>query len=132
MTSLYQRLGHALVASAEDAKIVVSQVPAAPIDLNAVESGLATLLRETQAMESIASDTARIVNAAREALVQAQLAPTQLDAMYFTGGSTGLQPLVAAIAAVAPRARIVKGDRFASVATGLGVHARHVFEGVRA
>jgi len=132
MTILNQRLGHALVASAEDAKIAVSQVPAAPIDLGAVESGLATLLRETQAMESIAADTARIVQAAREALVQAQLAPTRLDAMYFTGGSTGLQPLVAAIAAVAPQARIVKGDRFASVATGLGVHARHVFEGVQA
>jgi hypothetical protein len=36
---------------------------------------------------------------------------------------------VAAIAAVSPRSRIVSGDRFASVATGLGVHARRLFEG---
>jgi hypothetical chaperone protein len=52
--------------------------------------------------------------------------------MYFTGGSTGLTPLVAAIAAVAPAAAVVRGDRFASVATGLGVHARRLFEGARA
>ncbi|MFI4931250.1 MAG: Hsp70 family protein, partial [Burkholderiales bacterium] len=129
MTILNKRLGHALAARAEDAKIAVSTVPAAPIDLNGVEPGLATLLRESQAMESIAADRERIVGAAREALALAGLKPAQLGAMYFTGGSTGLQPLVAAIAAVAPQARVVRGDRFASVATGLGVHARRIFEG---
>jgi hypothetical chaperone protein len=128
MTILDQRLGHALAACAEDAKIAVSGVPAAPIDLNLVEAGLATVLRETQAMQAIAADCERIVGAAREALRQAGLKPAQLDAMYFTGGSTGLQPLVNAIAAVAPHAQIVRGDRFASVATGLGVHARRMFD----
>ena len=127
MTILNERLGHALAACAEDAKIAVSGAPAAPIDLNLVESGLATVLREPQAMQAIAADRERIVGAAREALRQARLKPEQLDAMYFTGGSTGLQPLVAAIAAVAPNAALVRGDRFASVATGLGVHARRVF-----
>ena len=132
MTILTQRLGHALIARAEDAKIAVSGVPAAPIDLDVVESGLATLLREPQAMDAIAADRERIVGAAREALRQAGLTPDRLDAMYFTGGSTGLQPLVDAIAAVAPKATIVRGDRFASVATGLGVHARRVYDGLAA
>jgi hypothetical chaperone protein len=132
MTILTHRLGHALAARAEDAKIAVSGVPAAPIDLNIVEPGLATLLREPQAMQAIAADRERIVGAAREALKQAGLAPERLDAMYFTGGSTGLQPLVDAIAAVAPRATTMRGDRFASVATGLGVHARRLFDGLAA
>jgi hypothetical chaperone protein len=132
MTILTERLGHALAARAEEAKIAVSEVPAAPIDLSLVESGLATLLREAQAMQAIAADRERIVGAAREALRQAGLKPERLDAIYFTGGSTGLQPLVSAIAAVAPAAQAVRGDRFASVATGLGVHARRVFEGAAA
>ncbi len=132
MTILNQRLGHALAARAEEAKIAVSTMPAAPIDLNIVESGLATLLREPQAMETLAADRERIVGAAHEALRQAGLKAAQLDAMYFTGGSTGLERLVAAIAAVAPSARAVRGDRFASVATGLGVHARRVFDGMAA
>jgi len=132
MTILHKRLGHALAARAEEAKIAVSTLPAAPIDLQLIEPGLATLLREPQAMAAIASDRERIVGAARDTLTQAGLKANQLDAMYFTGGSTGLQPLVAAIAAVAPQARIVRGDRFASVATGLGVHAQRLFEGAPA
>ena len=42
------------------------------------------------------------------------------------------QSLANAIAAVAPNASTVRGDRFASVATGLGVHARRVFAGPHA
>jgi hypothetical chaperone protein len=47
--------------------------------------------------------------------------------LYFTGGSTGLTPLVDRIAAEFPNARRVRGDRFASVAQGLGLHARAVY-----
>jgi hypothetical chaperone protein len=53
--------------------------------------------------------------------------PDQIDALYFTGGSTGLRTLVQAIAQDFPQAQVVRGERFASVATGLGVHARRLF-----
>jgi len=132
MTILAHRLGHALAARAEDAKIALSTAPAVPIALDPVEPGLATLLRQPQAMAAIAADRERIVAAARETLALAGLEPAQLDALYFTGGSTGLAPLVQAIAAVAPAAQVVRGERFASVATGLGVHARRVFGGAAA
>ncbi len=132
MRVLEARLGHALAAKAEDAKIAVSGASAAAIDLAAIEPALAAGLQQAQAMRAIAADRDRIVGAAREALRQAGVDPAQLNAMYFTGGSTGLTPLVAAIAAVAPAAAVVRGDRFASVATGLGVHARRLFEGARA
>ncbi|MBL8318903.1 MAG: Hsp70 family protein [Burkholderiaceae bacterium] len=132
MQVLERRLGHALIAKAEDAKIGLSAAPATRIDLGLIESGLAAELREPQAMAAIAHDRERIAAAAREALRQAALAPARLDAIYFTGGSTGLDALVQAIGAVAPGAAQVRGDRFASVATGLGVHARRLFEGAAA
>jgi hypothetical chaperone protein len=50
-----------------------------------------------------------------------------VDALYFTGGSTGLLPLAQGIAACLPAATVVQGDRFASVAQGLGVHAQRLF-----
>jgi hypothetical chaperone protein len=50
--------------------------------------------------------------------------PDAVDALYFTGGSTGLRVLAQRIAAAFPHAQVVRGDRFASVATGLGVFAR--------
>jgi hypothetical chaperone protein len=132
MQVLDLRLGHALAARAEAAKIDLSQAPRTHIDLALVEPGLGAELHEPQAMAAIAADRERIVGAAREALRQAGLAPAQVDALYFTGGSTGLGALVSAIGTVAPQAEAVRGDRFASVATGLGVHARRLFEGAPA
>ena len=49
--------------------------------------------------------------------------PAQIDALYFTGGSTGLRLLAQRIAAAFPAARALRGDRFASVASGLGLDA---------
>ena len=70
-------------------------------------------------MEAIDADLERIVDAARETLLQAGLTPEQIDALYFTGGSTGLRRWWRRRRG-GPRGRIVHGDRFASVATGLG------------
>jgi hypothetical chaperone protein len=75
----------------------------------------------------IAADCDRIVLAARETLRQAGVAGDSVDAVYFTGGSTGLAPLVDRIAACCPTAQVVRGDRFSSVAQGLGEYARRVY-----
>jgi hypothetical chaperone protein len=48
-------------------------------------------------------------------------------AVYLTGGSTGLLPLAERIAAPFTAAKVVRGDRLASVAQGLGLHAQRVF-----
>ena len=70
---------------------------------------------------------ALIVQAARQTARLAGVAPERVDALYFTGGSTGLAPLVNAIAARFPAAKVMHGDRLASVATGLGLHAGRLF-----
>jgi hypothetical chaperone protein len=131
MGVLQRRLGHALAAAAEQAKIEVATDGRAAIDLDEVESGLASMLDEARAAQAIEADLERIVEAARETVRRAGLAPTAVDTLYFTGGSTGLPSLVQRIGAAFPAARPVRGDRFASVAHGLGVHARAVF-GARA
>jgi hypothetical chaperone protein len=127
MTTVQERLGHALAGAAEQAKIDVAQRGAAHIDLEVLEPGLATALTEAQAAAAIEADLARIVRAAHETVRLAGLAPGAVDALYFTGGSTGLTPLVDRIAAGFAGAQRVRGDRFASVAQGLGEHARVVY-----
>src|SRR5437899_875383 len=121
------RLGHALAAAAEAAKIAVADGGATQIDLDPMEPGLEASLEEAQALQAIDADVQRIVDAASETVLNAGLKPAQLDALYFTGGSTGLKPLAARIAERFPAARAVHGDRFASVATGLGVYAQRRF-----
>jgi hypothetical chaperone protein len=124
MTVVTERLGHELASRAEAAKISVAEGGDTRIDLSHVERALAVTLTEREAMDAIAGDLQRIVDAARDTVAQAGLRPEQIDALYFTGGSTGLRLLAQQIAAVFPQARAVRGDRFASVATGLALHAQ--------
>jgi hypothetical chaperone protein len=131
MTVVTERLGHELASRAEEAKIAVADGGEVRIDLGHVERHLAATLSEPQAVQAIEGDLARIVDAARVTVAQAGLQPSQVDALYFTGGSTGLRLLAQQIAAAFPQARAVRGDRFASVATGLALYAQRWFERAR-
>jgi len=124
MVVVSERLGHELAARAEAGKIAVADGGQTRIDLSHVERALAAELDEAQALRALDADLERIVDAARETVRQAGLGAAGVDALYFTGGSTGLRVLAQRIAAAFPAAQVVRGDRFASVATGLGVFAR--------
>jgi hypothetical chaperone protein len=127
MRVVTERLGHALAGLAEDAKIAVAEGGTTEIDLDLIEDELSVGLTEREAAGAIDADLQRIVDAAAETLRQAGLKPDEVDVLYFTGGSTGLAPLTERIAACFPSARAMRGDRFASVAQGLGVHAQRHF-----
>ena len=127
MTVVTERLGHELAARAEQAKIAVADGGDTLIDLGHVERRLEVALTERAAVQAIEGDLDRIVDAARFAASQAGLRPDRIDSLYFTGGSTGLRLLAQKIAAAFPQSRVVRGDRFASVATGLGLHAQRYF-----
>ena len=128
LRTVHLHLGHALAAAAERAKIDVALHGQAQLDLALLEAGLAATLDEPQAAAAIEADLQRIVQAALETVRQAGVPAAQVQALYFTGGSTGLTPLVERIAACFAGAERVRGDRFASVAHGLGLHARTVFD----
>ncbi len=127
MAVVQRRLGHALIGQAESAKIEVAGGGVAALDLALIEAGLHVEMNERETMLAIDTDLERIAAAVGETLRQAGLGHERVDALYFTGGSTGLQPLAERIAARLPTARVVRGDRFASVVQGLGVHAQRVF-----
>jgi len=127
MATLRHRLGHALAGLAEDAKIAVSQGGTHEIDLFEIERDLVVDVTEAQAVAAVSNDLDRIVQTALDTARLAGLAPEAIDALYFTGGSTGLRLLAERLAAAFPNAQAVHGDRFASVATGLGLEARRHF-----
>jgi len=131
MTVLEERLGHELAARAEGAKIAVSGGSDTTVDLGHVEPGLVLPLSEKLAVDALRADLDRIISTAHETVALAGLKAAQIDALYFTGGSTGLRLLVDGMAAGFPEAARVTGDRFASVATGLGLHARRLFAEAR-
>jgi hypothetical chaperone protein len=126
MAVVEEHLGHALLAQAEAAKIAVAEGGATRIALDRVEAGLASELDEREAVAALDADLERIVQAAQETLHAADVAADAVEVLYLTGGSTGFAPLVQRIAAAVPRARAIQGDRHASVAQGLGVHAQRL------
>jgi hypothetical chaperone protein len=129
MKVVTERLGHELAARAEAAKIAVAAGGRTAIDLCIVEAGLGGALDESQATAAIEADLGRIVEAARETVRRAGIGPAAVDALYFTGGSTGLRLLTDRLAAAFPGASTVRGDRLSSVASGLGLDAERRFGG---
>jgi hypothetical chaperone protein len=127
MRVVERRLGHALAAHAEEAKIGVAAGGETMIDLELVEDDLRLAFDEAQLIKAGHDETLRIVQAARDTVQAAGVAPRDVGAIYFTGGSTGLAFLSGALSAAFPDAKPVFGDRLASVATGLGIHARRLF-----
>jgi hypothetical chaperone protein len=131
MTVVTQRLGHELLGRAEGAKIAVAEGGETRLDLGHVEAELFARLDESRALAVLAADVERIVGAAESTARQAGLKPEAIDALYFTGGSTGLRLLADRLQRAFPTARPVRGDRFASVASGLALHAARRFGGPR-
>ena len=105
MRVLTEHRGHDLAARAEAAKIAVSESGAAIIDLDFVEPGLELSFVEPEQQLALHDDVHRIVDTARETVRMAQLAADRVDAIYFTGGSTGLDFLAARLAAPFRRLR---------------------------
>lgn len=127
MTLVERRLGHKLAAQAEQSKIALAGGGATRIALEWVEEGLELAYDGARMVGACADETERIVAAARETTRAAGVPPERVAALYFTGGSTGLNFLSTAIHAAFPAAHAVHGDRLASVAIGLGIHAARLF-----
>ena len=127
MSVLTHHRGHDLAARAEGAKIGVSESGAAIIDLGFVEPDLKLPFIEREQQQALQEDVARIVATASETVRMAQLKTDRIDAIYFTGGSTGLDFLVARLAAGFPAAKPVRGNRYASVVCGLAITAQRRF-----
>ena len=77
----------------------------------------ARLVEETEGL------AARIAMRIGDCLRDAGLTADAVDAVFLTGGSTKLVHVHAAILATVPEARVVDGDIFGSVGTGLTIEA---------
>jgi len=118
------QFGHRLLAEVEQAKIDCSiSAASAPVNLDFLDTqnGLALAPELTAAGMARAVQQAldQIVQCAQQCVARSGLAA--VDAVYLTGGSSALRPLVAAMQAAMPRATLIEGNRFGGVAAGLAV-----------
>ena len=120
MQVLHARLGHRLAHDVEQAKIDCSQSQAdVALNLAYVEPDLQAALTVTDVQAHLQSLLTRTVACARECVQAAGLAPSALDAIYLTGGSSALRPFQTALQAAFAGVPLVEGDLFGGVALGL-------------
>lgn len=119
--------GHALAGTVEAAKISASETGSAVIDLGPIERDLSAALDRNGLAGKTGSLADAVAARIDRCLAQAGLPADRIDALFLTGGSTGLPHLRAALAAALPGARIVAGDTFGSVGLGLTIAAEARF-----
>ncbi|AWN38005.1 Hsp70 family protein [Methylobacterium radiodurans] len=115
--------GHGLAIAVEGAKIGASDRGTASLDLGFVERGLRAAVDQESLGAQTGSLAERIGGRVGRCLAQAGIGAERIDALFLTGGSTGLPHVRAALTACVPGARVVDGDTFGSVGVGLTIEA---------
>ncbi len=129
VTVVESERGHTLAMEVEAAKIGLSEAERLTFPLDWVEPGLQVCLGRCDLVRQTDRLAERIATRVQNCLDQAGLAATSVDALFLTGGSTQLAHVRSAIAACLPLARVVEGDTFGSVGTGLAIEAAHRYGG---
>jgi hypothetical chaperone protein len=122
-----QRRGHELLGRTEATKIALSQQARAALDLGAIEPGLQVDVTRDALIDLLGSMLARLVEVAAATVSAAGVTRADVSMLYFTGGSSGMTALRHAFAQAYPESRVVVGDLFGSVVSGLGLEAGRRF-----
>ena len=118
MQALDGQHGHRLLAAVEVAKIACSESgQMAPITLDFLGDGLSASIDARRLQDALQHSVTQVVQCAQACITVA--GQTSVDAVYLTGGSSALRPLVDALRKAMPQAQLVEGNRFGGVAAGL-------------
>src|SRR5262245_20023786 len=118
------RLGHRLAFAVEDAKVALSEAQDATLGLVFLEQGLVVQASRVDLEHAIEDKTDRLYRTAEDCVRCAGLGRDAIDTIFLTGGSSRVPAVRAAMARVAPSARLAAGSDLLSVALGLTQMAR--------
>ncbi|MDD3019730.1 MAG: Hsp70 family protein [Alphaproteobacteria bacterium] len=118
--------GHELAGVVEAAKISLSESGTTSLDLDFVEKGWVLNLTSLDLKEAAKAEIDKIVDVAKKTVTHAGgIDTSDIHTVFMTGGSTGLPGFYEAMQRAFPEAVLVRGDKFSSVAKGLGISAMH-------
>jgi hypothetical chaperone protein len=127
LQTLEQRLGHNLAIAIERAKITLSTHELALLKVQYLEPIIDISITKNEFEESIHVDVEKILSTLESTIIDAQISKTSITAVFMTGGAS-LVPIVRnSILSSLPQAKLVDGDKFGSVATGLTLIASKKF-----
>lgn len=112
-----------LSATAEQAKIALSQRDSVSVDLSFIEDGLNVEVLQQQFVHAAERLLTRIARLIDEVMAQADTRP---DVLFLTGGSAN-SPFIREFLKVRYQLPLVSGDNFGSVTSGLTLWADRIF-----
>jgi hypothetical chaperone protein len=122
-----ERLGHRIALTVEDAKIALSDTQSAALALDFIAEALEATATRAGFDKAIADKTERLHKVAGQCIKDAGLTPSDINTIFFTGGSGRVPAVREAIRRAAPHARATEGSDFLSVALGLTRDAQKRF-----
>lgn len=121
---LKNRAGHHILNSVEIAKQTLSDVFDYHLDLSFIENNVSVEISRALFDVVITHEINKITDKIKETVKAAQVAFSDIDAIFYTGGSTKIPFVRESINALFPRAKIIQGDAFGSVGMGLTIDAQ--------
>ena len=122
-----QRAGHWLALQVEQGKIGLSDAETVQLGLDRIAPEQTLQLTRQQFNDSISHLVGSVEDTVTNLLRDAGVSAEQVDTVFFTGGSSGVQLLLHKIAALVPSAKAVEGDLFGSIGAGLALDAVRKF-----
>lgn len=123
------RQGHAAAARVERAKIALTEDPETTIEISLIDEKLRLPVTRTELNDAIRVAVERIRNTVLATVADAGLAPSQITALFLTGGSSAIPLLRKSVLSLFSSASVISGDMFGSVGLGLALDAKRKFGG---
>jgi hypothetical chaperone protein len=121
------RYGHALAALVEKAKIELTNKASSEVAVKLPGADFVTEITRAGLDATIARDIERVTATVGQTIRDAQVKPSDITAVFLTGGSTAIPLARREILSIVPRASVIEGDMFGSVGLGLALDAERKF-----
>ncbi|MBZ9895743.1 Hsp70 family protein [Mesorhizobium sp. BR1-1-6] len=121
------RYGHALAALVERAKIELTDKVSADVEVRLPEVQFAAEITRKALNATIARDIERVAATVGQTIGDAGVRPSDITAVFLTGGSTAIPLARQKILSLVPQASVIEGDMFGSVGLGLALDAQRKF-----
>jgi len=121
------RAGHHILDSVEKAKQQLSDIEKIKMDLFFIESSLEIDILRTTFNTVIDDHINSIIQSIQRTIQEAGVKFSDINAIFYTGGSTKIPAIREKINLLFPQAEIVQGDAFGSVGLGLTIDAQRKY-----
>ena len=124
---LQLRAGHHVLNNVENCKQRLSDTIEAELDLSFIEDELYVSVLQKMFNTVISEHVDKITAKIKEAVATAKINFNDINAIFYTGGSTKIPMIRNTINALFPQANIIQGDAFGSVGLGLTIDAQRKY-----